>query len=107
MAELSEEKQRELIILQQQYQNVIVEIETLKLRDKEIEEVLEEIQKYEKNEAYKLVGNILIKKNKDEIINELKDEKELIELRLKNLEKQKQKLEEKLKEFKKILEEKS
>lgn len=107
MAELSEEKQRELLILQQQYQNVIVEIETLKLRDREIEEVLEEMQKYEKNDAYKLVGNILIKKSKEEIINELKDEKELIDLRLKNLEKQKQKLEEKLKEFKKMLEEKS
>ncbi|MEM0476446.1 MAG: prefoldin subunit [Candidatus Aenigmatarchaeota archaeon] len=106
MVELSEEKQREFLILQQQYQNVIVEIETLKIRNKEIEEVLEELQKSERQEAYKLIGNVLIKKSKEEIINELKEEKEIIDLRFKNLEKQKQKLEEKLNEFRKLLEKK-
>ncbi|MEM0324634.1 MAG: prefoldin subunit [Candidatus Aenigmatarchaeota archaeon] len=106
MVELSDEKQRELLILQQQYQNIIVEIETLKLRNREIEEVLEELQKSDKQEAYKLVGNVLVKKNKEEIINELKEEKEIIDLRFKNLEKQKQKLEEKLNEFRKLLEKK-
>ncbi|MEM0243337.1 MAG: prefoldin subunit [Candidatus Aenigmatarchaeota archaeon] len=106
MVELSEEKQREFLILQQQYQTVIVEIETLKLRDKEINETLEELQNTEKNEVYKLVGNVLVKKTKDEIIKELNEEKELIELRFKNLEKQKQKIEEKLEEFRKILEKK-
>lgn len=106
MVELSEEKQREFLVLQQQYQTVIVEIETLKLRDKEINETLEELQNTEKNEVYKLVGNVLVKKTKDEIIKELNEEKELIELRFKNLEKQKQKIEEKLEEFRKILEKK-
>jgi len=105
--ELSEEKQRELLALQQQYQALIVEIETLKLKNKEIEEVLEELNKSNKNEAYKLVGNVLIKKSKDEILKELNDEKEIIEVRLKSLEKNKQKIEEKLKEFKKLLEEKN
>ncbi|MEM5821190.1 MAG: prefoldin subunit [Candidatus Aenigmatarchaeota archaeon] len=102
--EISEEKQKEILLTQQQYQNVVLEIETLKLRNKEIEEVLEELNKTDKNDAYKLVGNVLIKRSKQEIINELNEEKELIELRLKNLEKHKQKLEEKLKEFKKLLE---
>ncbi|MEM5828210.1 MAG: prefoldin subunit [Candidatus Aenigmatarchaeota archaeon] len=102
--ELSEEKQKEILLTQQQYQNVILEIETLKLRSKEIEEVLEELNKTEKEEAYKLVGNVLIKTSKQNLINELKEENELITLRLKNLEKHKQKLEEKLKEFKKLLE---
>jgi len=105
--ELSEEKQRELLALQQQYQALIVEIETLKLKNKEIEEVLEELNKSNKNEAYKLVGNVLIKKSKEEILKELNDEKEIIEVRLKSLEKNKQKIEEKLKEFKKLLEEKN
>lgn len=105
--ELSEEKQKELLVLQQQYQALIVEIETLKLKNKEIEEVLEELNKSNKNEAYKLVGNVLIKKSKDEILKELNDEKEIIEVRLKSLEKNKQKIEEKLKEFKKLLEEKN
>jgi len=105
--ELSEEKQRELLALQQQYQALIVEIETLKLKNKEIEEVLEELNKSNKNEAYKLVGNVLIKKTKEEILKELNDEKEIIEVRLKSLEKNKQKIEEKLKEFKKLLEEKN
>jgi len=52
--ELSEEKQRELLALQQQYQALIVEIETLKLKNKEIEEVLEELNKSNKNEAYEV-----------------------------------------------------
>lgn len=102
--EISEEKQKEILLTQQQYQNVVLEIETLKLRNKEIEEVLEELNKTDKNDAYKLVGNVLIKRSKQEIINELNEEKKLIELRLKNLEKHKQKLEEKLKKFKKLLE---
>jgi len=105
--ELSEEKQRELLALQQQYQALIVEIETLKLKNKEIEEVLEELNKSNKNEVYKLVGNVLIKKSKEEILKELNDEKEIIEIRLKSLEKSKQKIEEKLKEYKKVLEEKN
>jgi len=105
--EISEEKQKEILALYQQYQALLVEIESLKIKNKEIEEVLEELNKSNKNEAYKLVGNVLIKKTKDELIKELNDEKEIVELRLKSLEKSKQKIEEKLKEYKKVLEEKN
>jgi len=105
--EINEEKQKEILALYQQYQALLVEIESLKIKNKEIEEVLEELNKSNKNEAYKLVGNVLIKKSKDELIKELNDEKEIVELRLKSLEKSKQKIEEKLKEYKKVLEEKN
>ncbi|MEM0480968.1 MAG: prefoldin subunit [Candidatus Aenigmatarchaeota archaeon] len=87
--------------LQQNLQLVIIEIENLNLRKREIELVLDELSKSKEDTVFKFVGNVLVKRSKDEIIKELNDNKEIIDLRLKNLEKKKEELTQKLKELQK------
>jgi len=87
--------------IQQNLQIVILELENLKLKSREIEIVLEELEKSKEENVYKFVGNVLIKKPREEIIKELKDNKEVIDLRIKNLEKKKEELTKKLKELQK------
>jgi len=87
--------------IQQNLQLVILEIENLKLKNREIEIVLEELENSKEESVYKFVGNVLIKKSREEVIKELKDNKEIIDLRIKNLEKKKEELTKKLKELQK------
>jgi prefoldin beta subunit len=82
-------------------QIVILELENLKLKSREIEIVLEELEKSKEESVYKFIGNVLIKKSREEVIKELKDSKEVIDLRIKNLEKKKEELTKKLKELQK------
>jgi prefoldin beta subunit len=87
--------------IQQNLQIVILELENLKLKSREIEIVLEELEKSKEENVYKFIGNVLIKKSREEVIKELKDSKEVIDLRIKNLEKKKEELTKKLKELQK------
>ena len=87
--------------LQQNLQLILIEIENLNLRKREIEIVLDELSKSKDETVFKFVGNVLVKRNKEEIVKELTDSKEVIDLRLKNLEKKKEELTQKLKELQK------
>jgi prefoldin beta subunit len=87
--------------IQQNLQIVILELENLKLKSKEIEIVLGELENSKEESVYKFVGNVLVKKTREEVIKELKDNKEIIDLRIKNLEKKKEELAKKLKELQK------
>lgn len=98
---LSPETQQILIELQtfqQQMQTVLIQKETLNIQNMEIEKALEELSKTEHDDVYKAVGPILIKSTKKELNKELNEKKETIELRLKSLQKQENRLKEKMKE---------
>lgn len=84
--------------LQEQFRIVIFQKESLKLQILEIENALKELENVGEEFAYKIVGNIMIKKKKEEIISELKEKKEDFEIRISNLEKMEKILEEKIKE---------
>ena len=60
----------------------------------EIENALKELSET-KEETYKLIGNILVKKNKEDLINELDSKKEVINIRVKNINKQEEQIKEK------------
>jgi len=109
--ELTPETQQILIELQtfqQQMQTVLIQKESLNLQNIEIEKALEELKKVTNEDVYKAVGSILIKSNKKDLEIELTEKKETISLRLKSLQKQEDRLKEKLKEsqqkFEEILE---
>ena len=53
------------------------------------------------NEAYELVGNILLKKPAAEIKKSLEDKNEIVEIRLKSLEKQEKDIKEKAEQLQK------
>jgi len=89
--------------LQEQYRAIVFQKETIKLQLLEIENAIKELEQIQENFAYKIVGNVMIKKNKDEILKELKENKEDLEIRLSNFEKMEKFIEEKIKEKEDII----
>ncbi len=82
-----QEKLMHLQRLQQQIQMIVVQKQQFQLQMMETENALEEL-KNAKKATYKLVGEVLIEKDKKELEKELGETKEKIELRLKSIEKQ-------------------
>ncbi len=96
MAEISKESEKkinQLQILEQSMQNLLMQKQQFQLQEVEIESALKELEKV--NEAYKIVGNIMVLSKKDDLESDLKSKKEIIELRIKTMEKQENQLREK------------
>ncbi len=90
---------------QHQYQTINVQREALSMQKIESEKALEELKKAkDKEEVFKIVGPVLVKSTKSELIKELGEKKETADLRLKSLEKQEEMLRKKLEENQKKLE---
>ncbi len=108
MQELSDEG-KQLVMqfqnLQQQLQSTAIQRESLKLRSFEIDKALEEIEASKEKNVYKISGNVMISKAAEEVKKELQEEKEVIGTRMKSLDKNEEKITEKLKELQKKLEE--
>jgi prefoldin beta subunit len=89
--------QQEYLILQQQLRNVLIQKETIKLQIAEIDSALSELEKTKEEKVYKVVGNVMIKKSKEEVEKELKEGKEDLQIRVESLEKIEKDLIEKIK----------
>jgi prefoldin beta subunit len=89
---------------QQQIQGILVQKETLNLQLIEIKRALEELENSKETEVYKISGPILIKARKADAKKGLKEKKEVIDLRIKSLEKSENRLKEKFEEIKNRLE---
>lgn len=102
--ELSQQMQKKLAdyqTLQQQLQLIAGQKQQLDFQTKEIERTLEELEKIDdKNVIYKSIGSLLVKAdNKEKIVNELKEQKEVFEVKAKTLEKQIERMKSKLQEL--------
>lgn len=85
---------------QEQYQSIMIQKEAMKAQTIELDRALEELAKTKDGEeVYKAVGPILVKSTKTELVKEMKEKNEMIDVRLKSLDKQEEKLKEKLKEI--------
>jgi len=96
MAEVSKESEKkinQLQMLEQSMQNLLMQKQQFQLQQVEIESALKELEKV--NEAYKIVGNIMVLSKKDDLKSDLTSKKEIIELRIKNMEKQENQVREK------------
>lgn len=89
----TEEKIGQLQLMEQNLQNVLIQKQTFQAQLMEMENALKELEK-SKEETYKIVGNIMVASNKKELKEDLGSKKEIIELRIKNLEKQEKKVKE-------------
>jgi|FaiFalDrversion2_1042247.scaffolds.fasta_scaffold00504_3 prefoldin beta subunit len=100
--ELSDEA-KELLLqfqsYQQQLQNILIQKETLKLQEIEVEKALEELNATKQTSAYKIVGNIMLSKSVEDLKKELNESKEELSLRIKSIESVELKIKEKLKEL--------
>ena len=84
---------------QQQLQNLMMQKETLKLQNMEIQKAIEELNASKEKNAYKIAGNVMISKPIDELKSELNETKETIDVRIKSFEKMEVKFNSKLKEL--------
>ena len=93
MKKETEQKIEQLQRIEQSLQNILMQKQQFQAQTIEIESALNEIKTSEEN--YKIVGNIMVKAKKEDLEKELTQKKELVELRIKTLEKQEKETKEK------------
>jgi len=86
---------QELQILEQNMQNLLLQKQAFMLELNETGNALEEL-KNSKDDVYKLVGQIMIKSKKDDVEKDLGNKKNVIDLRVKAIEKQEELIKEQL-----------
>lgn len=96
----TEKKIQQLQLLEQNLQNIIMQKQSFQMQLMENENALTELDKTKK-EAYKIVGTIMINANKDDLKKELKEQKEILDVRIRSLEKQEKIFQEKAEELQK------
>ncbi|MBI2499660.1 prefoldin subunit beta [Candidatus Woesearchaeota archaeon] len=94
-----EEKIAELQMIEQNLQQLLSQKQNIQVQQIETENALEELKKQTTKEVYKIVGQILINSDKKEVEKDLNSKKEIFLLKIKNIEKQEEKLREKAKEM--------
>lgn len=88
-----QEKIKQLQMFEQSLQNLLIQKQQIQIQLIEIESALKEIETT--SNAYKIVGNIIVESEKDNLKKELLEKKELYEMRIKSLEKQEKQIKEK------------
>ena len=78
---------QDLQIIEQNMQSLLMQKQAFLLESSETENALEQLKKAE-DEVYKIVGQIMIKSKKSDVEKELKQKKEILDLRIKSIEKQ-------------------
>ncbi len=82
----TEEKIQQLQIFEQSMQNFMMQKQALQMQLMETESAMDELKKA--GTAYKIIGNIMVSSDKDELMKSLEGRKESSELRIRTLEKQ-------------------
>lgn len=93
MEEETEKKINKLQLLEQSLQTFLMQKQQFQTQLIETESALNELKTAK--QSYKIVGDIMINADKEELTKELTERKEKIELRIKTLEKQEKELKEK------------
>lgn len=101
---MAENDFNQLQLLQQNLQNILLQRQQFQKQLAEIDSALAELET--SPTAYKIVGSIMISAPRESLQKELREKKEILDLRLKNFAKQEKLLKEKTEETqKKVLEE--
>jgi prefoldin beta subunit len=93
MEKQTEKKIAELQLVEQNLQNNLMQKQRFQTELMETENALKEINSA--TETYKIVGNIMISKKKEDLKKELSSRKEIVTIRIKNLEKEEIKIKDK------------
>jgi prefoldin beta subunit len=92
--------------LQQTLQAVISQRQQLELESSETDQALDELVKMDdKAVIYKSVGSLLVKSEKQKVIDELRERKELLNTRILVLSKQRSRMEERMKSLQQTVQE--
>jgi len=93
----TEHEIQQLQLLEQNMQNFLLQKQQFQSQLIEVDSALEEIK--DKKEAYKIIGNIMVNTTKEELEKDLKKKKEMLDIRIRTLEKQEEKIKEKQKKI--------
>ena len=85
--EATREKLQEIQNLEQTFQSLLMQKQAFLIELEETERAFSEIKESD-HEVYKLIGQLLLRSDKDKIMQDLEKKKELLNLRIKSLEKQ-------------------
>ncbi len=96
---MDQKKIQELQMLDQQTQIFLAQKQASQVELNETANALQEIKK--SNEAYKIIGNIMIKASPNDLKKDLEEKKKIIDLRISSMEKQEKIMEEKSSELRK------
>lgn len=86
----AQEKINQIQMIQQSMQNVSMQRQQFQIQETEIESALAELEKTDS--SYKIIGNIMVKTDKDSLKKDLQDRHEMLKVRISTLEKQEDKL---------------
>ena len=92
----------ELQILEQGFQNILMQKQTIQLEVNEISNAFEELKTAD-DEVYKVLGGIMIKADKQTLSKELAEKKKLLELRVSTIEKQEKIIDDKIQKLRQEL----
>ena len=93
------EKIQQLQLLQQNIQNLGMQKQQIQNQLVELDSALTELKSTEK--AYKIVGKIMLASSKEDLTKDLEEKKEVIDVRLKNLTKQEELLQQSVEKLQK------
>ncbi|MCD6464037.1 prefoldin subunit beta [Candidatus Woesearchaeota archaeon] len=93
----TQEKIVQLQLAEQNLTNFALQRQQIQAQIAEVENALAELKNTDK--AFKIIGSVMIQADKQELQKELQDKKELLELRVKSIEKQESKLKEKVQQL--------
>jgi len=86
MKKEEEQKIQQLQLMEQSMQNLLMQKQNFQAQHMEIDSALDELEKT--NSAYKIVGNIMVSAEKSELKEDLKKKREIVDIRIKSIEKQ-------------------
>ncbi len=86
-----------LQLMEQQAQTLVMQRQQFQSQLFELENALKELEGTDT--AYKIIGNIMVSSKKETLEKELKQKKEIVELRVKNIENEEKKVREKAKKL--------
>ena len=99
---MKENKIQEMQILEQNLQNLLLQKQAFQMELSETESALKEIEKAD-DDVFKIIGQLMIKKNKDDIKKDLLEKQKILDMRLKPIEKQEAALSSKIEEIREEL----
>ncbi|MBS3133773.1 prefoldin subunit beta [Candidatus Woesearchaeota archaeon] len=94
MSKSSDEKIQQLQLIEQNFQTLLLQKQKFQTQLLEIDNAMEELDKTNK-EVFKIIGTIMVEHEKKTLMDDLASQKEILELRIKNIEKQEKLVKEK------------
>jgi len=84
---MTKEKLQELQLIENNLQNIFLQKQAFQMELSEIQEALKEISS-SGEEVFKIIGQLMLKSDKEKIKEELRGKEKILDLRIKTLEKQ-------------------